>query len=153
MKFLVGSAHFGYTFVGSAAAPFGARPTPHLFPYSSSLPPIPPHHYYLSPHLQRPCPNRRQSYLLNPPPPPLCLCLCPRPDQPPRRLEPSRRLTHLLRNHHRRGHLQWTPLPTLTSSRTLEELGVPPSLVHGRDRLPSSPCAVPVRPNGPTSPS
>src|SRR5271169_6039296 len=67
-KFSVGNARFGYAFVGSAAAPFGARPTLHPSPYSSSLPPIPPHHYYLSPHhyylsphLQRLCPNRRQS--------------------------------------------------------------------------------------------
>src|SRR5271169_4032462 len=60
-KFSVGNARFGYAFVGSAAAPFGARPTLHPSPYSSSLPPIPPHHFYLSPHLQRLCPNRRQS--------------------------------------------------------------------------------------------
>src|SRR5271169_4004793 len=61
MNFSAGSEHFGYTFVGSAAAPFSARPTPHLSPCSSSLPPIPPHHYYHPPHLQCPCPNRRQS--------------------------------------------------------------------------------------------
>src|SRR5271154_2922813 len=60
-KLSVGNAHFGYALVGSAAAPFGARPMLHPSPYSSSLPPIPPHHYYPSPHRQRLCPNRRQS--------------------------------------------------------------------------------------------
>src|SRR5271169_1425264 len=60
-KLSVGNAHFGYALVGSAAAPFGALPTLHPSPYSSSLPPFPPHHYYLSPHRQRLCPNRRQS--------------------------------------------------------------------------------------------
>src|SRR5271169_6066392 len=54
MNYLAGSEHFGYAFVGSAAALFGACPMPHLSPCSSSLPPIPPHHYYHPPHLRHP---------------------------------------------------------------------------------------------------